>query len=210
MEGFIEYFNQYKILFVILFVLLIVLVVVYAKMGKSMAKRKAEKEKLIKRLDHMKKIREDYASLTEEKILSDDGENLVEGIADNIQVRLEKNEDMNSAFEKLTEEEKLIYAFHYFLDEAKAKPSEFFRNFTKPLTPYAISACKSFLSKDVYVCVKELYDSFDEDNETASVIPEKTDSLDEKIASLDFIPEAKEKAVKFIRENAGCFISENS
>ena len=207
MEGFIEYFNQYKILFVILFVLLIVLVVVYAKMGKSMAKRKAEKEKLIKKLDHMKKIREDYASRTEEKILSDDGENLIEGIADNIQVRLEKTEDMNESFENLSEEEKTVYAFHYFLDEAKEKPSSFFSEFTKPLTPYAISACERFLEKDVFVSVKELYDCYDEDNETASVIPEKINSLDEKITCSDFIPEAKKKAVAFIKENVSCFIS---
>ncbi len=210
MEAFIEYFKQYKILFIILFVLLIILVVVYSKMGKSMAKRKAEKEKLIKKLDHMKKIREDYASLTEEKILSDDGENLIEGIADNIQVRLEKTEDMNSSFEKLSEEEKMIYAFHYFLDEASAKPSSFFRDFTKPLTPIALSACEKFLEKEVLASVKELYDCYDEDNETASVIPEKINALDEKITASDFIAEAKEKAVKYIKENASCFIAENS
>lgn len=210
MDAFIEYFNQYKILFIILFVLLIILVVVYSKMGKSMAKRKAEKEKLIKKLDHMKKIREDYAELTKEKILSDDGENLIEGIADNIQVRLEKTEDMNSSFEKLSEEEKMIYAFHYFLDSASAKPSSFFREFTKPLTPVALTACERFVRKDVQSFIKEIYNCYDEDNETASVIPEKIDSLDEKITGLDFIPEAKANAVKFIKENVVCFVPENS
>lgn len=209
MDAFIEYFNQYRILFIILFVLLIVLIVVYSKMGKTMAKRKSEKEKLIKKLDHMKKIREDYAVLTEEKILSDDGENLIEGIADNIQVRLEKTEDMNESFENLRDEEKMVYAFHYFLEEAEKKPSAFFREFTKPLTPIALFACEKFVRKDVFADIKELYDSFDEDNETASVIPEKIDSLDEKITGVDFIPEAKENAVKFIKENVSCFIAEN-
>ena len=210
MDAFIEYFKQYRILFIILFVLLIILVVVYSKMGKSMAKRKAEKEKLIKKLDHMKKIREDYASLTEEKILSDDGENLIEGIADNIQVRLEKTEDMNESFEKLTEEEKMIYAFHYFLDEAKEKPSSFFREFTKPLTPIALSACEKFVRKEVLVGIKKLYNCYDEDNETASVIPEKIDSLDQKILNFDFIEDAKEDAVKFIKENVSSFVNKNS
>ncbi len=205
MERFIEYFNQYKILFIILFVLLIILAVVYSKMGKSMAKRKAEKEKLIKKLDHMKKIREDYAELTEAKILSDDGVNLIEGIADNIQVRLEKEDDMNVSFENLSEEEKTVYAFHYFLEEAKEKPSVFFKEFTKPLTPIALSACEKFVRKEVLVSVKELYDCYDEDNETASVIPEKINALDEKIINSDFIPEAKKNAVKFINDNVQKF-----
>jgi len=209
MEAFIEYFKQYRILFIILFVLLIILIVVYSKMGKTMAKRKAEKEKLIKKLDHMKKIREDYSVLTEEKILSDDGENLIEGIADNIQVRLEKTDDMNSSFEKLSCEEKMIYAFHYFLEEAKEKPSSFFKEFTKPLTPIAISACEKFVRQNVFADIKKLYDSYDEDNENASVIPEKINSLDEKILDADFIRNAKENAVKFIKENVTCFIAEN-
>lgn len=206
MQAFVEYFKQYWILFVILFVALIVLFVVYGKMGKSMAKRKAEKEALIKKLDHMKEIREKYSELTVEKILSDDGENLLEGVADNIQVRLEKEENMNSSFENLTEAEKTSYAFHFFLEEAREKPSEFFRNYTKPLTPYALSACEKFLEKDVFLLVRDLYDAYDEDNETASVIPEKIAETDEKILSSDFVSSAKGKAVVYIKENVSQFI----
>ena len=206
MQMFIDYFKEYWVLFVILFVALIALIVVYAKMGKSMAKRKAEKEALIKKLDHMKAIRETYSELTEEKILSDSGENLLEGVTDNIQVRLEKEDDMNSAFENLTDEEKTVYAFHYFLEEAKTKPSEFFRQFTKPLTPYALEGCREFLGKDAFDCVKELYDSYDEDNETVSVLPEKTASLDERIIALDVIASAKERAAKYIKANVSQFV----
>ncbi len=210
MQAFIDYFKEYWVLFVILVVGLIALAIVYSKMGKTMAKRKAEKEALIKKLDHMKFIREHYADLTAEKILSDNGENLSEGVTDNIQVRLEKEDDMNKAFENLFEEEKTIYAFHYFLEEAKTKPSMFFKNFTKPLTPYAVTACEKFLEKDAFSLVKELYDSYDEDNETASVIPEKINSLDEKIMALDMGDEAKKKASDFIKANVTCFVSENS
>lgn len=206
MQMFIDYFKEYWVLFVILFAALIALVVVYAKMGKTMAKRKAEKEALIRRLDHMKKIRNSYSSLTAEKILADNGENLLEGVADNIQVRLEKEDDMNASFENLNEEEKLVYAFHYFLEEAKVKPSEFFRQFTKPLTPYALSACEKFLEKDIFGLIKNLYDSYDEDNEEASVIPEKIKSLDEKIISCDIVPDAKNKAAEYIKENVSQFI----
>lgn len=206
MQMFIDYFKEYWVLFVILFVALIALVVVYSKMGKSMSKRKAEKEALIKKLDHMKAIRENYSCLTQEKILTDDGENLLEGVADNIQVRLEKEDDMNAAFENLTEEEKTVYAFCYFLEEAKEKPSEFFRQFTKPLTPFALSACEKFLEKDIFDLVKNLYDSYDEDNEEASVIPEKIKSLDEKIIACDIVPDAKKKAAEYIKENVSHFI----
>ncbi len=206
MQMFIDYFKEYWVLFVILIVALIALVVVYTKMGKSMAKRKAEKEALIKKLDHMKAIREKYSELTEEKILSDSGENLLEGVVDNIQVRLEKEDNMNAAFENLTEEEKTVYAFYYFLEEAKTKPSEFFRQFTKPLTPYALQACEIFLEKEAFEWVKDLYDSYDEDNETASVISEKINALDEKIIACDIASSAKEKAAEYIKANKSQFV----
>lgn len=206
MQMFVDYLKEYWVLFIILFAALVALVVVYAKLGKSMAKRKAEKEAFIKKLDHMKEIRKNYSSLTEEKILADDGENLLEGVADNIQVRLEKEDDMNAAFDNLNDAEKSVYAFHFFLEEAKVKPSEFFRQFTKPLTPYVLSACEIFLEKEAFGYVKEMYDSYDEDNETASVIPEKIMSLDEKIIACDIVRNAEKKAAEYIKENVSQFV----
>ena len=78
-------------------------------------------------LEEMKKVIDECYERCE-KILSDETEYILEGVADNIQVRLEKEGDMNEAFEKLNEEEKLAYSLHYFIEESENAPSEFFRN----------------------------------------------------------------------------------
>ncbi len=206
MEGFINYFKEFWPLFIVLFVLLVALIFMFRKASKTLQKAKAEKEKLIKKLDHMKLIRETYSELSEEKILSDDGENLLEGVTDNIQVRLEKSPDMNTAFFELSEEEKIVYAYFFFLDESVVNPSEFFKQYSKPLTPYALKGCEMFLSKEALSLVKNLYNSYDEDNESESVIPEKIDSLDEKIKALLDVKTEKLKAADFIKKNAQKFI----
>ena len=206
MDAFMSYFREYWYLFVILVILLGVMLFMFRKAGLALQKTKEEKEKLIKKLDHMKLIRETYSDLDKEKILEDDGENLLEGVADNIQVRLEKAEDMNNAFEELNEEEKLVYAFHYFLDEAAEVPSAFFKQFTKPLTPYTNEACKKFLSKETAVLVTKMYDAYDEDNETASVIASEISSLDDEIAEKLDVVSAKAKACQFIKDNVEKFV----
>ncbi len=206
MQGFINYFKEFWPLFIVLFVLLVALFFMFRKASKTLQKAKAEKEKLIKKLDHMKLIRETYSELSEEKILSDDGENLLEGVTDNIQVRLEKSSDMNAEFFELKEEEKIAYAYFFFLDESKVNPSEFFKQYSKPLTPYALKGCELLLEKEVFDLVKEMYNSYDEDNESVSVISEKIDELDEKIkSSLDMKTE-KLKAAEFIKKNAQKFV----
>lgn len=206
MEGFINYFKEFWPLFIVLFVLLVALFFMFRKASKTLQKAKAEKEKLIKKLDHMKLIRETYSELSEEKILSDDGENLLEGVTDNIQVRLEKSSDMNVAFFELSEEEKIAYAYFFFLDESQVNPSEFFRQYSEPLTPYALKGCEMFLEKEALASVKEMYDSYDEENESTSVIPEKIESLNEKIKSSLDIKAEKIKAADFIKENVKKFI----
>ncbi len=206
MQGFIGYFRQYWYLFLILIVLLFVTLIVFRKAAEALARTKAEKEKLIKKLEHMKMIRETYSDLTKEKILEDDGEYLLEGIADNIQMRLEKTDDMNAAFEELKKEEKLAYALHYFLDEAKVSPSQFFKAFSRPLTPYAVEACKEIVDKKTHRLITEMFDSYDEENESSSVIPEKIEELDEKIKEKLDIDEAKIKAADFIKKNVEKFI----
>lgn len=206
MQGFMSYFREYWYLFLILIVMLFVTLIMFRKAAEALSRTKAEKEKLIRKLEHMKLIRETYSDLTKEKILEDDGENLLEGIADNIQQRLEKADDMNAAFEELKKEEKLAYALHYFLDEAKVSPSQFFKAFARPLTPYAVEACKEIVDKKTHRLITEMFDSYDEENESSSVIPEKIEELDEKIKEKLDVDEAKIKAADFIKKNVKKFI----
>lgn len=206
MDAFISYLKEYWILVTLLVVAFIAMLFMFRKASISAAKSKKAKEELIKKLDRMKFLKENYSKLTEEKIKNDTSADLFDGVVSNIQFKLENEKDMNEAFEKMNEESKMIYGFSYFLEEAENKPSEFFRQYTKPITPCVAEACKVFADKDLYELIKEEYDSFDEENETASVIEEKINKLDEEIKGKLDITQMKEKATSFIKENAEKFI----
>ncbi len=206
MQLIMSYIKEYWILCALFVLAVIALIFVSIKASQAVARTKAEKEKLIKKLDHMKKIREGYAELTEEKILSDTSEDLLEGVTDNIQQHLEKSEDMAEAFSKLNEEEKIAYAFFYFLDEAKVNVSEFFKAYSKPLTPYALKACEAFCDENLYSLIKSEYDSYDEDNEESSVIESEIAKLDEKIKEIFNEKELKLASCEYIKKNAEKFV----
>ncbi len=206
MQALLNYIKDFWFLFVLLIIAIVAFLFVFSKASKSLARTRAEKERLIKKLDRMKKIREKYADLTEEKIFTDESDDLLDGVTDNIQQRLEKNEDMATAFDTLNEEEKLAYAFFYFLDETEKNASEFFKAYTRPLTPYALKACEKFCDKELYLLIKKEYDAYDEDNEAVSVVKTEIDLLDEKIKQLLVENELKLKACAFIKENAQKFV----
>ena len=69
-----------------------------------------------------------------------------------------------------------------------------------------MSACEIFLEKDVFDRVKELYDCYDEDNESSSVIPEKIKALDDEIIACDFVSSAKKNAADYIKKNVTQFV----
>lgn len=206
MQAFVNYVKEYWVLFVLLAVALVALFFMTAKASSAVTKSKKEKEMLIKQLDRIKMLRENYSHLTEEKILSDSGENLLDGIRESIQSKIEKDEDMASSFEALRDEEKLVYAFSYFLEEAETAPSEFFRNYTRPLTPCAVKACGIFLGKEAARAIEKEYNSFDEENENTSFIEEEIEKLDEKIKSELDIASAKSAGADFIKKNVSQFI----
>ena len=203
-----DYIVQYKFLCIAFVILCIITAFMCVKAGKAVKKNNAERDELIKKLDRMKMIREKYSRISADEIRNDDGENLFEGIVSNIQSKLEKEEDMNSAFDSLDEKKKMIYAANYFFEDGKEKASNFFKNYDKPLSPYAVKAVREIFSDDFADAVKKVYDAYDNDNEEASLIAELVEKDDEAVAvffeNTDFIACATE----YIKNHADEFSSE--
>lgn len=206
METLIQIFSQNKILWLILLALIILTFFVMTKAGKAVKKNNEEKEALIKRLDHLKMLRENYATLSEEKIKNDMSDMLLEGVASNIQLTIEKAEDMNEAFEELSDNKKMIYALNYFILDAKESVRSFFTDYSKPLTPYVVMATDKFADEKSKELVRKMYDIFDEENEEVSFFESEVAKIDEELKTkLDFENMIK-TANEFIRENAKEFI----
>ena len=86
MENLVQIFSQNKTLWLLVLVLIVATIVMMAKASKAVKKSNAEKEELIKKLDHLKMLREKYEILTEESIKNDTSDMLLEGVASNIQL----------------------------------------------------------------------------------------------------------------------------
>lgn len=206
MENLFQIFSQNKTLWLLVLVLIVATIVMMAKASKAVKKSNAEKEELIKKLDHLKMLREKYEILTEESIKNDTSDMLLEGVASNIQLTIEKTEDMNEAFEELSDNKKMIYALNYFIDDAKESVRKFFKEYTKPLTPYAVMATDKFADEKSKELVRKMYEIFDDENEETSFFESEVEKIEEELkASLDFEKMLK-TANEFIRENAKEFI----
>lgn len=206
MNAFTQSFLQYKKLWIMLFAFMILTMIMIFRAYKAAQKRNREKEEIIKKLDHLKMLRENYSDLTIEKIKNDESDLLLEGVASSIQFSIEKTDDMNEAFENLNEEKKMIYALNYFLEDGRKNVRDFFKQYQRPLTPFVIVGCENFLDEDVVIKLKRLFDIYDEDNEEVSFVEEEVAKLSEELnEKIDFDLLLK-NANEFIRENAEKFI----
>ena len=178
MEIIKQSIENYKTLWTLLPLMIALTVFMMVKAGKAVRKTNEEKEKLKKRLDRMKMLKERYENITQEQIENDGSEMLMEGVAANIQFKLEKTDDMNGEFLLLNEERKMVYALNYFLEEASESPREFFRNYQRPLTPYAVKAAGMFIDSVSRNNLKKLFDMYDEENDGVSFNETQADELD--------------------------------
>lgn len=201
-----ELFAENRTLWIMLLGLIALTIFMFIKAGKAVKRTNAQKEELKKRLDRMKMLKENYSDLSVEKIKNDNSNLLVAGIASNIQHSIEKADDMNEAFEQLNEDQKMIYALSWFYDEAKASIRTFFREYSRPLTPYVIRATEMFAPKDVQKDMKRLFDIYDDENEGVSFFEEEVAQINERLTEkLDF-DEMIKNADEYVKNNAEKFV----
>ena len=108
--------------------------------------------------------------------------------------------DMNSAFEKLCEEQKNIYTLEYFDEDAKIALSNFFKNNGAPLVPNIKNALIAVDSEELLEFVEALYPMYDPDSEVSIDIPliQKTD---EQFAEVYDSDKLCRKAAGYIKAN---------
>lgn len=206
MEIIKQSIENYKTLWTLLPLMIALTVFMMVKAGKAVRKTNEEKEKLKKRLDRMKMLKERYENITQEQIENDGSEMLMEGVAANIQFKLEKTDDMNGEFLLLNEERKMVYALNYFLEEASESPREFFRNYQRPLTPYAVKAAGMFIDSVSRNNLKKLFDMYDEENDGVSFNETQADELDLELKNGIDINKIIKQANEYIRNNAEKFV----
>lgn len=181
-------------------------VFVVFKAYKASAQVGAERKKVIERLKYENRTRAAFANLTSELAQAAEVKALFDGVALNIQAGLEKESDMNAAFEKLTTPQQYIYALYYVLLDGSQKLSEFFKKNGKPLTPIAGEAVHLIFGCKAGELYNDEYAAFDGDNEDISLITAEIQQKDQAFATFLEQTNANALAAGYIKKNLENFI----
>ena len=201
-----ELFMENKTLWIMLAGLIAVTVFMMIKASKAVKRTNAQKEELMKRLDRMKMLSENYTDLTVEKIENDKSENLVAGIAYIIQKNIEQSDDLNEAFDELNEDQKMIYALSWFADDAKNSVRDFFRQYSRPLTPYVVKATDMFAPAESKKDIKRMFDIYDDENEGVSFFEDEVSEIDARLKETFDFDKTLNNAIEYVKRNAEKFV----
>ncbi len=180
----IEYFLERPYLIAIMAALIVLTLFVCVKAAQASARRGKNNEALMKKLKEENELRNEFALLTESLVKKSDSVRLFKGVALNLQKRISDASDMEAKFAKLSDEQKMIYALSFVVEDGGEKLSDFFRINGKPVTDTALDAFKKLFGGRTCEIFESEYNSFDPDNESASVIPDEIEKLDAEFASI--------------------------
>lgn len=200
------YMLEHPYWFVILAVLIIITVFVCIKAGAASSRRYKASEAIMKKLKEENLLRNEFAVLTQSLIESSDSAKLFKGVALNLQKKISDAADMNAEFEKLTDEQKEIYALSFVVEDGSEKLSEFFKANGQPLTGCALKGfTRLFDGKAAEIFTYE-YNAYDPDNETSSLIPAEIEKNDAEFAQLITADAICNAAGRIIKESYEKFI----
>lgn len=202
----IAYFLERPYLIAIMAALVALTLFVCVKAGQASARRGKANEALMKKLKEENELRNEFAVLTETLVKKADSVRLFKGVALNLQKKISDAADMESEFAKFSNEQKMIYALSFVVEDGSEKLSSFFRINGKPVTDNALNAFGKLFDGRAYEIFESEYNSFDPDNEEASVIPEETEKLDAEFASLADADSICAAGGRFIADNSEKFI----
>lgn len=201
----IEYFSERPYLILIMAAVIALTVFVCIKAGKASAARSRENEAIMKKLKEENGLRNEFAVLTQRTVSEAQPERLFRGVALNLQKRISDSSDMLGEFEKLTQEQREIYALSFVEEDGSGKLSNFFRANGAPLTLAALDGIKRIFGGRAAEIFEAELNAFDPENEEASVIPEQIQALDSEFAKLTEGGATARAAGRFIAENTEKF-----
>lgn len=176
---------------------------------KAMSASRIRRERLKKEAEIWKKdyeLRQEFKTLTLEKINSTDTNKMLSGVCMNIQIELENAPDMNEAFLKLPEEKKYIYCLEYFDEDSSKSLSTFFKNNGSPLTDFIIKAIKTVGYEDILPLIETIYPMYD-DNSDVSIDYTVIDKTDDKFKEIYNPNKLYELVTKYVKLNKEIFIN---
>lgn len=183
-ENFVQSTREYPVLYIVVILAAILCLFLWGMAMRSSKRRQQRKDALIAVLEREKAMREEFKTLTQQKMIDTPPERLVEGVCCHIQMELEQQPEMQAAYDALNEPQRLIYALGYVVQDTRDGLSEFFRKNGQPLTGAALEAVERLVGGEYARLFQQEYEAFDDENETASLIKEEIVAADKRFAVL--------------------------
>lgn len=204
-----DYISQHPIAGIALVLLALLTFFMCIKALLASKKRNEERERIIADIEKEKALRKEFKYVDEITFAEGkDNARLVMGMCAHIQQKIEKAEDMISAFGELSEVKKYVYAIGYIFEDSRNGLSEFFRSNGEPLLSTADRAVKEVIGGRFYEIFNGEFVMLDENDETTSVDNELLAKMDDEFRELleKSGNEIYADAAKFIRQNKTEFI----
>ena len=132
---------------------------------------------------------------------------LLEGTALSIQIPLQKADDPEGAFQKLSDVQQMIYVLDVFTSDKTA--AAFFKESSTLLTGRLLLALELIGLHDFDADMKMLVTMFDENDETTSLDPKKIAAADENFAAGDLLTKIKLQGAEYIQNHPEQFVATN-
>lgn len=159
-----------------------------------------EEEEYILRL---KALKEKYVPLSVETIKEAPDEELLEGVALGLQIALQKTDDLEAEFEKLSDEKKLIYTLDIFTEDKTLE--KFFKENSAVLKSRLVPALEKVSLSSYAKRIEPVALMFDDKDETTSLDEQRVKDFDAELEKEGFLSLIKLSAAKYIKENPKAF-----
>ncbi len=209
MRDFFEFISTHWYVGLLIIILIAATVIMWIKALAASQRSREFREAEIARLEKEKALRDEFMVLDTLKFETYDNERLLCGVAANIQMYLEKETDMNKAFENLPEEKKFAYALNYVFEDGKDNElSKFFRANGQPLTGEAAKAVNCVIGGNFAEIFMSLYNMLDDDCEDASYDSAKILECDKMYSEImsDGKAEIFNKIGSYLKTNRQVFV----
>ncbi len=194
-----EWLSQHGYLLIVFVVVLIVAAVVFyfavravSDHNRTFKAQEAEMRRLLA-------VKEKYMYFTEDTLKENDERELLEGVALSYQIRLQRQDNPEKAYEELNEEKKYVYVLDVFCADGDVKV--FFSENGKIVKDKILPALESIGMSDFADELKGIYDMYDNSNEDVSYSEALIDKMNTYISEKDILTEIKVAAAKYIKSN---------
>ncbi len=157
------------------------------------------------RMRRLKALKDTYVPLTPAAIENAQVEDLLEGTALGLQLRLQKEENMERAFLALNEARQFVYTLDVFLSDKTA--AVFFKENGQLLISKIAPAFRAVGLAEFQPEIDRLAVMFDENDETTSLDRNFVAKTDEKFSEGDLLTKIKLQGAYYIQKNPGLFIT---